>query len=309
MAHVYRMFGLTVQSGFPLAGLAELDGDAPGDAERRVRLELTGAGEPERELAGAVERRATLSAGDGETIEVLIGAAHGVLLRYGEHASFHVSATGERVLCAAADASASNWRRVLLDTVLGTAALCWGLEGLHAAAVELPEGVVAIAASTGGGKSTLCAELIRQGARLFADDMVFLSRGPDGIAAHPGPPLMNLPVDAPPLGAPLARFGDELWVSVPDAARDPAPLRAVVLLDRRRSRLGAAIEPMDSTVELLAMALDSGAPAARRRSRFELLGELARSTLLVRLSAGIEEQPGALATLVGDVAAGAVTRA
>src|SRR5205807_10636068 len=126
-------------------------------------------------------------------------------------------------------------QRMLLDTVLGTAALCAGYEGLHAAAVELAGGVVAIAAPTGAGKSTLCAELVARGARLFTDDLLFLARDGRGVVAHPGPPLMSVPQGSARRAGPwrpLAALGDEVWVKVSDASSSPARVATLIVLDR-----------------------------------------------------------------------------
>jgi hypothetical protein len=211
------------------------------------------------------------------------------------------------VLGAPAEREAPAWQRVLLDTVLGTAALCAGHEALHAAAVELPGGVVAITAPSGGGKSTLCAELIHRGARLFADDIVFLTREDGRILAHPGPPLMNVAserrAEAAKLGDTLAVLGGEHWVAVADSASDPRPLRALILLDRRPGIDEARLEPEDSPLALLGAALDGGPQLDRRSARFELLADLARDTPVLRLLAGSHVPPSTLAELVESASA------
>ena len=40
--------------------------------------------------------------------------------------------------------------------------------------------------------TTLCAELIRRGARFFTDDLLFLRRAEGGVLPQPGPPMMTL---------------------------------------------------------------------------------------------------------------------
>jgi hypothetical protein len=298
------MFGLTVSSGLPLPGLVAADDTDPEPAPASVTLDLIERSELVRRFSGATNERGTLAQGDGETIEVTLGRREDVLLAYGQHALFLVAPGGAAVFCAAAAPAAFAWQRVLLDTVLGTAALCGGLEALHAAAVELPEGVVAITGPSGGGKSTLCAELIHRGARLFADDMVFLTRDSERILAHPGPPLMNVALDShldtERLGDRLAVLGGEEWVVVRDGARAPRPLRAVVVLDRRPDAHGARLEAEASPLAIIGAALDSGPWSERRRARFELLADLVRDTPVLRLLAGTDVPPAALAELAGS---------
>jgi hypothetical protein len=271
-----------------------------------VALDLAADTEVTGAFSGATELRLTLSHGDGEQVEVLVGAAGDVLLRYGERAAFHVAPGGLAVICAPADPQALDWQRVLLDTVLGTAALCQGLEGLHAGAVELPGvGALAIVAAMGGGKTTLCAELVTRGARLFADDLVFVTRDGERILAHPGPPLMNVPrTPAAPdrLGTRVATFGEEDWIAVSDHASEPLELRMLVVLDRRSPGAEATIAPDSSSLPLMAAALDSGPAGDRRRARFELIADLARRTPVLRLSAGAGVPPSRLAELVESAA-------
>jgi hypothetical protein len=275
----------------------------PADVSRIVALDLTDEQEFERRFSGPSGERATLALGAGETVEVSLGRAKDVLQIYDGHATFLIEPQGAAVWCATAEPEALAWQRVLLDTVLGTAALCHGLEALHGAAVELPGGVVAVIAPSGGGKSTLCVELILRGGRLFTDDLVFLTRDRRGTLAHPGPPLMNVGLerdaDVDGLGDSLAVFGEERWVAVRDAARDPQPLRALVLLDRRRSAQSEArLEPEASALAIIGAALDSGPWIERRRARFELLADLVRDTPVLRLVAGVDVPPAALAELV-----------
>jgi hypothetical protein len=301
------MFGMTLSTGLRLPGLKPVD--APESTSSCVTVDLVARDELERRFSGLAREPAALALGDGVTVSVSTGRQADVLLSYGEQATFHIAPGGAAVGCAPAEPDALAWQRVLLDTVLGTAALCRGHEGLHAAAVELPEGVVAVAAPSGGGKTTVCAELIHRGARLFTDDLVFLTRVLDRVVAHPGPPVMSVPLDrecvTSALGERLAVFGDEAWVAVPGAARDARPMRALVVLDRRPDLDGARLEA--EPLAVFGNALDSGAQAARRRARFELLADLAEQAAVLRLVAGPNVTPPALAALVESAASRSVS--
>jgi hypothetical protein len=301
--HIYEVFGLTVRTDLQLAGLTPAT--RASIAAPNVTVDLAPPRALERRFSGATEYRVKLTVGPSEQIDAVVGRDEDALMRYGEHASFYVSADGSEVLCAPKDPASLAWRRVLMDTVLGTAARCQGRDGLHAGAVRLAGTVVAIAAPTGGGKSTLCAELVRRGACLLADDMVFLTKEHGQVLAYPGPALMNLPVGSfPPdsIGERLATFGDEEWVAVRNPARDPAPLAGVVRLDRNPSARGARLQPDPSGTSLLEIALDTGPSPERRRARFELLGDLSRVAWIVRLVAGSDEPPDVPAALVESFA-------
>ena len=56
-----------------------------------------------------------------------------------------------------------DWQRVLIGKVIPSISVMRGYEALHAAAVDSPDGVVAIMAPSGSGKSTLALELVRRG--------------------------------------------------------------------------------------------------------------------------------------------------
>ena len=119
-----------------------------------------------------------------------------------------------------------------------------GYEALHAAALDTSAGVIAIAAPSGTGKTTLALELIQRGWTLLSDDVLVLSEGPNGVLAHCGTPHMNLaPATyraAVARGAveQLAVLGSEHWVTARSCATRPRPVRAVFLLERL-----AAAEP------------------------------------------------------------------
>ena len=96
----------------------------------------------------------------------------------GTRAVHHLCADASVLQCAPSDPAEPSWWRVVLDSVLFTVALLQGYEALHAGAVATPDGVIAITAAAGGGKSTLLGELLRRGLALIADDVLVLeSRG------------------------------------------------------------------------------------------------------------------------------------
>jgi hypothetical protein len=216
----------------------------------------------------------------------------------------HVDAGATRMLCAPADPTSCVWQRVLLDTALVTASLARGFDAVHAGAVTLDGGCVAILGARGAGKTTLTLELVRRGAQLVADDVLALARQDDGsIVAHLAPPVANMPASMglDGIGELLHDFGDELWVRVDRAARHAQQLNAVVVIDRREDADDPRLETMpEPAVALLSHALHSGGDPRRRSRRFSLLADVAATAPVLRLTAPLQAPPSLLGDLVMD---------
>ena len=240
---------------------------------------------------------------DGCQVRFHSGVSGDHRLAYGDRALFHLSSDGRTLLCAPADFSEPSWKRFLLDTVLWSVSLINGCDALHASAIDRPEGVVAFVARTGGGKTSLAAELVRRGRHLFSDDVVALRREDGQIRAHPGPLLMNLPVAADrgstaPIGATLGEFDDESWVALAPAAAESRSMGAIYLLDRRPG-LQPAVERMAATaLDLLPHSIALHKDAERQRGRFELFSDLATEVPIYALKADVTATPADLADLV-----------
>jgi hypothetical protein len=286
-------FGLDVVSAVPLPGL-----DAP-PAPGAPRVAIQPAGDQALRAAwSGAARRAEIPLGGGRSLLSEWGFGGDVQFRYG-HACFHVTADGARILCAIPDPEAGGWRRVLLDSVLGTAALLRGLEGLHAGGVEIGGGVAALLGATGTGKSSLLAALVSRGHPLVSDDVIVLGRVLGTVVAHPGPAVMTLPDEAPDVeGEELERGSGERWIAPANHARGPLPVRALFVLDPGGTATGCERMP-PSPVPVLEHSLRSGSPAGRLASRFALAGRLASSTPIHRLTRG-DATPDNLATLVEE---------
>ncbi len=290
-------FGLELESDFALPGLRVTSANANAAIVELRRV-------PRPELAPLISEPRTLrylQVLDQCPYAMLEGARGDVLFHYGPRALFHLSADRRQLRCAPTDAEDRTWQRVLLDTVLWSASLLSGFELLHASAVLTRAGVVAFAATSGGGKTSLAAEMIRRGALPFSDDILAVEDRDGRLLAHPGPPLLNLPATSRlPGSVVIADFGEEHWVWLSRSAPlPPTELAAVVLLDRQGD--GAACAPVDATsMTLLPYAIGFPHMGDRARQRFELCGAIAAGVPVLQLRAHPSLGPAALADLVQD---------
>jgi hypothetical protein len=303
----YVAFGLDLRASFPLPGMAS---DEAAELPS-LELRLTTPKELERTWSGSDEPpqwRGRL--GDGLDLVIEQGGAGDLLFSYGDRAPssndrarFRLHQGMGQLDCAPCILSL-DWQRVLIGKVLPTISVMRGYEALHAAAVDSPEGAVAIMAPSGSGKSTLAIELLRRGWPLFADDVLILDQTEDAVRAHPGTPHMNLAENLPntieprTLGTTLAFLAGERWLAAETITRRPRPMRMLCLLERGPG-LPLEIHTLASNPLLLApYVLGLSSDPKRHRSRFCLYADLTESATLVRLTAGLEHRPEELADLV-----------
>ncbi|HUB75093.1 MAG TPA: hypothetical protein VL979_13805 [Solirubrobacteraceae bacterium] len=301
-----RAFGLSLDfDGLDPPGAWERH--AGGDSPLRVRLETRAQIAASWSGRKEVGWEATI---DGARFVVERGVAgdhrfvHGADPAAGEGAStlaiHHLDAEAGLLRCAPADADGPLWWRVVLDSVLFTVALLRGYEALHAGAVASRGAAVAITAASGGGKSTLLAELVRRDLDLIADDVLVLEQSDErGLIAHPAPPLMTVPAAVRGLGAdtperPICAIGGEHWIAV-RVRPEPLALRALVVLDRRAGSGVSIDEIREPLATLMGSCLRFPRSAARERSRFELASALSAQARLLRLEADVDTPPTILA--------------
>lgn len=300
MGKSYTAYGLALRSGFPLAGMTAADG--AGLPALELALE-----DPAALLAawagidGAGSWRGRLS--DGKELAIERGQAGSLLFSYGDLARFRFDPAAGRLDCAPVEPQALDWQRVLLGRVLPHVSIAYGREGLHAAAVLTPRGVVAIAAPGGMGKSTLAAELARRGHRFFCDDVLVIGGDGGAVAAYPGSPQMNLeladdPADPgadPAPGATIAVLAGERWVAVEGAATRPAPVAAIVLLERAPGLTLEARALPTSPLTLAPFMLGLPDDEGRDGARFALYSDLVESAAILHLGGGPGDGPGEIA--------------
>ncbi len=293
-------YGLDLRASFPLAGMRA----GSGEELPSLTLELLAPAELQDLWSGPVGQPDwTGRLGDGCTLSIERGVCGDVLFTYGDRARFRLDASHERLGCAPLR-EGLHWQQALLGRVLPNVAIMRGYEALHASAVDSPEGVVAVAGPSGMGKTTLALELLGRGWPLFADDVLALGDGSEGVRAHPGSPHMNV-ADGPPdatdpesVGATLGILAGERWIAVHRTADEPRPVRLICLLERGADlSLQSRILP-SNPLPLAPYMLGLPGDAERERGRFARFADLMSSASLMRLTCGSADRPAALADLI-----------
>ena len=220
-------------------------------------------------------------------------------------------------LLPAANVPEDMLRLMVLGPILGIVLHLRGWLVLHASAVDVNGGAVAILGDAGRGKSTTAAALAAHGHRLVADDVVAIPPdGPDApVTTIPGFPQLKLWPDAATAitgdaeALPrLVATADKRAHSAPEHfAAAPLPLRTVFVLDDApagASHDAPLLAPGDAFIELVRNAY--GARTFERvdaARRFAQMGRVAVTvpTRRLRVRRGFEHIP-ALVSLIESVA-------
>jgi hypothetical protein len=161
-------------------------------------------------------------------------------------------------------------------TVLPLALQALGSEVLHASAVSGPDGVLALCAVSGTGKSTLASALSRRGYPLWADDAVRFEPAGRAIAVTPLPFALRLK------GESLTLFGDVEVPSSNDAS--PQPLGAIYILERGDELALSPMPPADAFPAVLTHAYCFDlTDAARKREMMAAYLDVASRVPIYRL--------------------------
>jgi hypothetical protein len=286
-------FGLNLRGAWSLPGLP---GALPGLPE--LKLQVVGGEELEAAWSGAATAgswRGTLR--DGAELTIRWGRAGDLLFGYGkDEVRYLLDPSAERLLCAPTEPGSLPWQRVLLSRVLPVVAIARGYEALHAAAVQTSLGVVAVAGASGAGKSTLAAELVRRGHRLVGDDVLVIGRGSAGVVAYAGGVHLSLePGGLEGLGAKvLGELGGKVWAVTGEPASEPAPVVAIVLLERDEGPIEAQELP-SSPLTLAPFMLGLPDEEGRDGTRFALYADLVETGRLLRLSGNASAPVGEFA--------------
>lgn len=284
MHNRYVAYGLQLHCSFPLPGMArhavkglpDVTVELGSDAQLDLRWPMHD---------GPVRWRGQL--GDGCELTIAQAPAGEILFTYGSRARFLLAGDRRQLLCAPVEPESLPWQQVLLARILPNVSLANGYEALHASAVQSPHGVVAVAAPSGMGKTTLAVELMRRGWPLCADDVLVLGNDSAGVRAHHGTPNMNLAGEPPRgLATTLGTLAGERWVSAHNATRERLPVRMVCLFERAPGLSLDCTALPASPLPLAPYMLGLLGDAERERRRFSLYADLMAEARLARLTGG-----------------------
>jgi hypothetical protein len=280
-------FGLSITSAFSLPGLE------PGE-RRPGRRPLT------------IELTAQLEQGTGERLVEWRDATDvpGLVIHADERGyhfdvrgtgRYALSADGRQARCAPAPGAGFSWRRYLVGQVIPFAALLQGLEVFHASAVELDGAVVALAAGTGAGKSTLALNLHLGGAGFVTDDVLAVELRGDEPFVHPGLGAAKIRraarglVDCGRLGAPASSDSHESRYVV-EPVPGQLPLGTFCVLERSSGRDVRAAVADAAPFRLLASTFNLVvATPARLEAQLAVCAAIARHARV--LSVAVPDRP------------------
>jgi hypothetical protein len=184
---------------------------------------------------------------------------------------------------------------------------------LHAAGLCVGDKALLVAGHSGSGKSTLAIALCRAGFGFMSDDYVFLTRGPNGVAAHGFPEEIDLldgtavmfPELAPMLGVEKRAGWSKRHVRIEDywdvrVVRECTPTLAV--FPRVVGTGASVIERMDPQAALAELVSNiQFTKADSGQEHLDLMGDLVRGCACYTLKTGqdLDVLPQMLRTLLG----------
>jgi hypothetical protein len=237
----------------------------------------------------------------------------GYLVSAVEHGTHLIPPNGAR--CASALPDGRPWRalKLLASQTLPLLATLRGREVLHAAGVVIGERLIAIVAASGTGKSATTCNVIAQGGRFFADDVLALEVAGGTVRAHPGTRVLNVfahDLEAIPDPG-RARLGERLGLSdkvhfIPAGFPGALPLSGLLFLHRGPDVPATGlVQVSNASSQLLGNAflpyLDS---SARLAGQLEVMSALAQTVPLAQLDIAAGDAPPALAEIVREWAEG-----
>ena len=176
----YAVYGLTVESAFPLGTLPSTPGDGQVDVRILRAAPGTFAGFDVSASETTWYRRAVLADGN-------------IYLGIPDVLQAIISADGRTARCAPApEGDPRSFEANVLNFVLTAALTLQGEEPFHATVVRLDDRAVGFLGDSGTGKSTLASFLLAEGAELVTDDMLRIVYDADEPIAWRGPPRLKL---------------------------------------------------------------------------------------------------------------------
>lgn len=225
LRHDHALCGWRVASALPLPELPRWDGD---DRSPDISVELNPSPGPFAD-AGA-DLSPFLIEPDGTSRFYVAGVA-----------AYWIDPAGRRIVVAPETAAETDVRLFLLGTVFGILCYARGMAPLHAGAVRIGAGAVAVVGPSGVGKSTLAAALMQVGHPVMADDVTVVDAfAPEGPLVLPAYPRLKLCADAvkyfgfAPVDGGHSQIEPKKY-HIPvhrHFCAAPSPLRAIFVLER-----------------------------------------------------------------------------
>ncbi|NIP45508.1 MAG: hypothetical protein GWN21_01695 [Gammaproteobacteria bacterium] len=301
MLVISRAHGLRLATNRPIPGLIPSRGDVRADVH--VQLGGTQAARPEAwpdPIAAHPESRVCEH---GRPVPIALGGgADGFRMRYEDGTDFVIDRRGTRIWASWHEPMTLEDAAVyLLGPVLAFALRLRGVTCLHASAVVVDAGVVALVGPSGVGKSTTVAAFAERGFAVLCDDTLALEERESDVIAHPGYPRLRLWPEAVHLlhgekrSLPrLTPNWEKRYLDLQQGgyryARDPGRLRGIYLLEARRTGPTApgvsAVSASTGLLSLLAnLRSDCFPDKASHRREFDMLGRLADRVPIRRVGA------------------------
>lgn len=306
MRFSHSVFGLFVQSNFPIPGLSPLKTDIQGENSYSGAVEIHFGASPSPFTESWDETNdpcyvSPYLAPSGEpALRVWRIDRRGLLyLSYIDGTKFWLDQEGRNVWAMWPDElSLENTAMYLLGPVLGLLLRLRGSTCLHASAVVIGAKAAVFLGPSGAGKSTAAAMVARNGSAILADDIVALSESEIGFEVLPSCPFLSLwpePVnsiygstDAAPRHLPAweKRRVDEGNLGL-KFERKPAPLGAIYILAPREE--SASIKAVSAEAAFLSLVTNTYATnlltTELRAREFHVLNRLIERVPIRQLAA------------------------
>lgn len=192
MSGHYRIYGLTVGCDFPLPAARPISEQEAlvGEGRGPVDLQISWiAASTPGQTTRAPEPR-------GEPVLSQCPDG-GMRLVWPGEITADISGDGRRIALQTRPEKLIYLPTLTIGILLGIALHLRGILCLHGSALEIDGRVVSFMGDSGAGKSTLAAWLLRQGARLYVDDLVAIMPDVSGMpVVPPGPTGLRLTAEA-----------------------------------------------------------------------------------------------------------------
>lgn len=176
--HYHRLYGLSIQSPFPLPGAPTLNAPV-------ASVDVTLLWRPETEWDAGCWR-VTQASSDPSRPEIGEADDGSIYLAWGDELKFSINVRRDQVCVVSRAAKLEFAPTVIVGFVLGYLLHLRGVLCLHGTVLERDGRAIAVLGDSGAGKSTIAAALVKNGARLLSDDLLVIPRTDKGVFVHSG---------------------------------------------------------------------------------------------------------------------------